>query len=271
MLESASAGAARRSAGGILWPVQVRFAKQGPARFLSHLETGKIIDRAFRMAGIPVGHTAGHSPHPKYHFGPPLPVGVESEVELFDVDLEIPWRRDHVDALNDVLPRGFAVLHGRTLPASGGRRRKSLSAEARLAGYEAVLARLERRRLETIPADLSSFAKAEDWILRKRHRTSDDEESGHGTVRRRLSEPPDDPRIKTVDMKRACIELSWEAGAARLTMLLRILDENGQTANPAHVLGGILGLSAEEQALCRIARTSILRSDRSPMAELTPR
>jgi hypothetical protein len=52
-------------------------------------------------------------------------------------------------------------------------------------------------------------------------------------------------------------------------MLLRILDADGQTANPTHVLGGILGLSAEEQARCAVARTAILRSDRTPIADAT--
>jgi radical SAM family uncharacterized protein/radical SAM-linked protein len=267
MLASASAGAARRSAGGILWPVRIRFAKRGRARFLSHLETGKIIDRAFRMAGIPVGHTAGHSPHPKYHFGPPLPVGVTSEVELFDVDLETPWRRDHVESLNSVLPRGFAVLHGRSLPAAGGRKRRSLAAEACLAWYEANLGRLDVGHLDEVRSHLEVFSGAGDWILFKRPRVAHDEEGSRAAALDRLSRPPDDPRIRTVDLKKACIELVWDAGRSSLRMLLRILDPNSQTANPAHVLGGILGLSAEEQAHCMVTRTAILRADRSPITE----
>ncbi|MDM7915880.1 MAG: TIGR03960 family B12-binding radical SAM protein, partial [Candidatus Eisenbacteria bacterium] len=122
--ERAGAKAERRSSGGVLWPIRIRFAKEGPARFLSHLETGTILARAFRMAQIPVGHTQGHHPHPRFHFGPPLPVGVSSAVELLDVEIERPWTAAMAEALNAVLPGGFHVLEARALSVPSGTRRK---------------------------------------------------------------------------------------------------------------------------------------------------
>ena len=138
-----------------------------------------------------------------------------------------------------------------------------------MARYAVDLSPLGSERLDRVPECLSSFHGGEDWILRRRFKVSPDDGGDRGEAGQRLDAPPDDPRIRTVDMKKACIELIWDPDAAGLQMLLRILDANGQTANPTHVLPGILGLSAEERASCPVTRTAILRADRSAMAEVT--
>lgn len=261
ILDRASADAGRRDGAGILWPVRIRYAKHGSVRLLSHLETTAIIDRGFRMAGIPVGHSQGHVPRPRYHFGPPLPVGVASNVELFDVDLETPWRVDHIESLNGVLPEGFQIIEGRKLPQSTTRKKKSIAAEACLASYEADLNMLDNVQRAGIEEKIEHFRRADDWIVRKRRSSVGESESADI----RMTERPDDPQVRTVDLKKACVEISWNSEAARLDMLLRILDPEGATTNPGRVLGSVLELSAEDQACCAVTRTALLRKDGSPI------
>jgi len=247
--ETLKAATARGTAKGIrtpgetLWPIRLRFAKEGPARFLSHLETGTILERAFRIAGIQVGFSAGHSPHPKFHFGPPLPVGIAGLAELLDVEVVDRWRVDAMDRLNAVLPAGFRILEARPMPALQGIRKMSLALEACIGRYEADISRLPAERRARMAADLERFRAAGEWIVRK-------------------ARTPDANDNRTVDLKMACTELEMNADSPRVTMVLRLIDETGgQTANPARMLGGVFGLDAEEQARCFVVRTALLRAD----------
>ncbi len=268
LFERAAAGAARRSSNGVLWPVRVRFAKEGPGRFLSHLETATILQRAFRMAEIPVAHSLGHSPHPKFHFGPPLSVGIASETELFDVELETPWQRDFAGRLNQRLPVGFRVLEGRPLPEVAGMRRRSLSADAALGRYEADLSRLEQGRngdgrLGRIVTDLARFRDAAEWIVRKHQERIPDAEMPKDWegIYDRFPEKGRTTDERTIDLKRGVLDLEWDAGAARLRMTLRILDPAGHATNPMRVLSGIFGIELESQARCAVRREALMRED----------
>lgn len=263
LLDSAASGASRRSSAGVLWPVRVRFAKEGPGRFLSHLETGTILQRAFRMAEIPVGHSQGHSPHPKFHFGPPLSVGIASEVELFDVEIETPWQRDFVERLNRRLPVGFRIVEGMALPGVTGVKRRSLSAEASLARYEVDLSRLDDARCNRIDEDLARFRDATEWIVRKHQERIPDAEMPKDWegIYDRLPELAQTIDERTIDLKRGVLDLEWDRGAALLRMKLRILDATGHAANPLRVLSGIFAIDLETQARCLVRRTAIQRED----------
>jgi radical SAM family uncharacterized protein/radical SAM-linked protein len=237
-------GSTPAQAPGITWPMRLRFAKEGRARFLSHLETGTILERAFRIAEIRIAFSQGHTPHPKFHFGPPLPVGISGKSELCDIDLAEPWRTDMIDRLNSVLPGGFRLLDARALPAVPGMKKMSLSQEACIGRYEADLSDLSAERRETIGPLLDRYRSVPDWIIRKGFREED---------------------ARTVDLKRACLHLEWNDGDARMRMDLRLIDVEGHTANPARILGGIFGLGPEDQARCVISRTALVRVDGTPI------
>lgn len=62
--------------------VLVRFTVSGSARFLSHMETLKVFQRACVRAGLQIEFSRGFNPHPKLSLPLPRPVGLESEDEL---------------------------------------------------------------------------------------------------------------------------------------------------------------------------------------------
>ena len=68
--------------------VRFSFEKRGDMKYLSHLETAKVISRAFRRMNAPVRYSSGFHPSPKMSFASPLPVGVESLDEYMDVEFE---------------------------------------------------------------------------------------------------------------------------------------------------------------------------------------
>ncbi|MBI3272767.1 MAG: DUF2344 domain-containing protein [Planctomycetes bacterium] len=66
---------------------RVRFAKLGRMRFLSHHDLMRLVERAVRRADLPVAMSEGFNPRPRIAFPLALPLGIESEDEVFEVDL----------------------------------------------------------------------------------------------------------------------------------------------------------------------------------------
>ena len=67
--------------------VRIKFSKEGPVRFVGHLDTMRYFQKAVRRADLPAAFSQGYSPHMIMSFASPLGVGVESEGEYFDLEL----------------------------------------------------------------------------------------------------------------------------------------------------------------------------------------
>jgi radical SAM-linked protein len=90
---------------------RLRFQKVDRARYLGHLELTRLLQRAMRRAKIPLVFSQGFHPLPRVSFGPPLPVGHESEAEFFDI--QIRGRFFPGEALREIngsLPPGVQAL-----------------------------------------------------------------------------------------------------------------------------------------------------------------
>ncbi len=85
------------------------FEKREDSIWISHLDTMRVFQRAFRRAGLLLKHSQGFTPRAIVSIALPLSVGVESHCELLDFELE----NDAVvtpEILNNVLPAGICVL-----------------------------------------------------------------------------------------------------------------------------------------------------------------
>ena len=91
---------------------RVHYSRLGDSRFYSHLEVLQLIFRALSRTGLPVLYSQGFNPTPRVSFSPALPVGVESEVEYFDVKLTSPLKniQEIVNRLSSELPEGMEVF-----------------------------------------------------------------------------------------------------------------------------------------------------------------
>ncbi len=87
----------------------IRYAKRGDAKFISHLDFLRLIQRAMRRAALPLKFSEGFNPHPCLSFAQPLGVGLTGERELFEVELtkECP---DIKERLLPKMPRGIEIL-----------------------------------------------------------------------------------------------------------------------------------------------------------------
>ena len=87
---------------------RVLFEKTGTAVWMSHLDLMRLMQRAFRRAGVLLHHSQGYTPHPYVSMLLPLSVGMESVCEIMEYELDTD-ETIAPDALNQVLPAGVRV------------------------------------------------------------------------------------------------------------------------------------------------------------------
>ena len=91
--------------------VRIRYAKRGRLRFTSHRDFARAFERALRRAEIPMGYSAGFTPHPKISYVGASPTGAGSEAEYLEIGLaravDPEWLRAALDA---VLPDGLDLV-----------------------------------------------------------------------------------------------------------------------------------------------------------------
>lgn len=88
---------------------RILFEKLGPAVWMSHLDTVRLMQRAFRRAGVVLHHSQGYTPHAYVSMPLPLSVGTESLCEILEYELDGELTLSPAD-LNAVLPEGIRVL-----------------------------------------------------------------------------------------------------------------------------------------------------------------
>lgn len=91
--------------------IRYRYEKRGNARYISHLDTMRVFERALRRLRAPVAFSEGFNPHMKMSLSNPLPLGVESCAEFLELkmDKEVDRERLLID-LNGELPLGLRII-----------------------------------------------------------------------------------------------------------------------------------------------------------------
>lgn len=84
------------------------FEKTGRAVWMSHLDTMRLMQRAFRRAGVLLHHSQGYTPHAYVSVLLPLSVGTESVCEILEYELDEPLEITP-GQMNAVLPEGVRV------------------------------------------------------------------------------------------------------------------------------------------------------------------
>lgn len=92
--------------------LRLMFSKTGNAIWISHLDTMRLFQRAFKRSGFHLKHTQGFNPRPSVSIALPLSVGVESLCELLDFELEDTGITcsDILEKLNNNLVDGIRVI-----------------------------------------------------------------------------------------------------------------------------------------------------------------
>lgn len=91
--------------------IRIFFSKTGDAKYISHLDLTRCMQRCIKRSGVPIWYTQGFHPHQYMTFALPLALGYESGCESMDMRLtgEMDFS-DVKDKLNNALPRDIRVL-----------------------------------------------------------------------------------------------------------------------------------------------------------------
>ncbi len=98
--------------------VRIYFEKVGDARFLSHLDVMRTMERALRRAQLPVRFSEGMNPKVRMSFPTAIPLGMASGVEVMEIQLPPALSvREIRDRLAAELPAGLTPWGGDALYA----------------------------------------------------------------------------------------------------------------------------------------------------------
>ena len=90
--------------------IRVRFRKWGSMKFIGHLDMMRYFQKAVRRADIDIRYSEGYSAHQIMSFAAPLGVGITSDGEYFDIDVNSTGTsRESIDALNAQMVDGVEV------------------------------------------------------------------------------------------------------------------------------------------------------------------
>ena len=99
--------------------VRVKYCKDGPIKYISHLNLAQVFTRTIRRAGIPVVISNGFNPRFRISFGPPLPLGISSTSEYLDIRIKEEIKIEELtERLNLVLPQGLKIFQAKIIPSS---------------------------------------------------------------------------------------------------------------------------------------------------------
>ncbi len=109
--------------------IRIKFSKQGPLRFIGHLDVMRYFQKVMRRAEVPIRYSEGFSPHQIMSFASPLSVGLTSSGEYMDIEvLSTESSKTMVERLNAVSADGIRVLSYRLLPDTAKNAMSSVAA-----------------------------------------------------------------------------------------------------------------------------------------------
>ena len=111
---------------------RIKFSKYSSIIFIGHLDMMRYFQKAIRRAEIPIAYSTGFSPHQIMSFAAPLGVGLYSNGEYLDIELEKDMStKEMKERLNATMADGVDILSVKLLPEDAGNAMASVAA----AGY----------------------------------------------------------------------------------------------------------------------------------------
>ncbi len=91
--------------------IRIFYSKKGRAKYISHLDITRCMQRSLKRAGLPVWYTQGFNPHMYMTFALPLPLGYDSECEAMDLRMTQKLDFEEIkNRLNQALPPDIRVI-----------------------------------------------------------------------------------------------------------------------------------------------------------------
>lgn len=90
--------------------IRIKFSKLGSLKFIGHLDVMRYFQKVLSRSGLPIKYTQGFHPHQIMSFASPLGVGLTSDGEYMDFELEEERSDEEINAaLQTALTDGFKI------------------------------------------------------------------------------------------------------------------------------------------------------------------
>lgn len=112
--------------------LRIKFSKHGALKFIGHLDVMRFFQKAIRRAELDITYTGGFSPHQVMSFAAPLGVGLESNGEYMDIEVNYEvtdiTSKEILTKLNQQMVEGMSILEVKALPEQAGNAMASVAA-----------------------------------------------------------------------------------------------------------------------------------------------
>lgn len=207
---------------------RLKYAKSENARYISHLDFVRVLNRTIRRSNLPVTYTEGFNPHPVMVVAMPIGVGATSEDEYIDIDFDEKLPEDVVfNTFKKTFPDGIDVLAAK-LACESMPSFKKLD----MASY---VCEIETRGLKE--PDLKGFLNQEEIIVSKKSKSS----------------------VKDVDIKNDIKELSLlDSGENYFKFFVTVPAGNTYNLKPELVFTALAAYQGFELVFVKTHRTALL-------------
>ena len=223
--------------------IRVKFRKWGVMKFVGHLDMMRYFQKAVRRAGIDICYSEGFSPHQIMSFAAPLGVGITSDGEYFDIEVnETMDSASAIMAFNNTMVDGVEVTgyvqlpeHAKTAMAIVAAADYTLSYKA---GYQVPLSMEEAQNLIE-----EEFHQMPEFLITKKTKMSE----------------------RIVDLKPLVYELSVREENHSPVFLMKVSTGSIDNIKPELVLASLYekrGIVYDENAI-QIHRVEVYTKDES--------
>ncbi len=204
--------------------LRIKFKKYGTVRFIGHLDVMRFFQKAIRRAEIDVAYSGGYSPHQIMSFASPLGVGLESNGEYMDIEVNsLTSCEDIQSRLNAVSVPGIEVVSVKVLPEGAGNAMASVSSASYTVRFrEGRMPALFMQDEDTIQTLLDDFLGQNQILITK--------------------EGKNGPRM--VDIRPGVYQLIWQGNA----LYMHVDASSAGNIKPIQVICALLALHGEEPA-----------------------
>jgi len=204
---------------------RIFYAKMKDMRFVSHLDLIRMTQNFLRASNLPLIYTQGFNIHPKLNFGPPLSIGVEGEMEYFDIALKTRFPLNELkEILSEVMPPELSFKDIEIINSKSQRAMEYYP-------YEAVEVYPTEDLYDQYLINLADFKKREKWLFSRTRKA----------------------KIKERDLKELIIFMDFQDN--RLTVVKRVVG-----ASIFDILREIFQVDRNNTGAFRIIRKKLIHS-----------
>ena len=147
--------------------IRAKYKKEDDMIFISHLDLQRLLQRAFRRAEINLSYSQGFNPHPKMSYGNALALGVESQGEYVDIEIEDDITvEEFLKRINEELPKGVEFIKAKEISSST----PTLSSEIVYGEYLFNIDLPKPLSKELVKSRVLDFIKRESIMITKKNK-----------------------------------------------------------------------------------------------------